>query len=90
MYTCEPAQNPSNCPQVLPAYGLQDLWNEHQEPKTRSNPNTMYPQITLGENHGTGHFYFALTPWQAAEFHSTTNNITKAKRPGDFAEPFCF
>src|SRR5450755_2327840 len=59
MYTCEPAQNPSNCPQVLPAYGLQDLWNEHQEPKTRSNPNTMCPQITLGENHGTGHFYLA-------------------------------
>src|SRR5450755_87802 len=59
MCTCEPAQNPSNCPQVLPAYGLQDLWNEHQEPKTRSNPNTMCPQITLGENHGTGHFYLA-------------------------------
>ena len=46
-------------PQVLPAYGLQDLRNEQREPKTRSNPNTMCPQITLGENHGSGHFYLA-------------------------------
>ncbi|HEY2118960.1 MAG TPA: hypothetical protein VGH37_07235, partial [Candidatus Acidoferrum sp.] len=35
------------------------LWSEHQEPKTKSNPNTMCLQITLGENHGTGHFYLA-------------------------------
>jgi hypothetical protein len=37
------------------------LRNKHQDPKTKSNLNTMYLQITLGENHGSGHFYFALT-----------------------------
>jgi len=57
VHTCW--QDRGQGPQVLPAYGLQDLWNEQQEPKTRSNPNTMCLQITLGENHGTGHFYRA-------------------------------
>ncbi len=34
---------------------------EIRDPKTKSNPNTMYLQITLGENHGSGHFYLAKT-----------------------------
>src|ERR1700733_8406007 len=46
-------------PQVLPAYGLQDLRKEPRDPKTKSNPNTMCLQTTLGEDHGSGHFYFA-------------------------------
>ena len=50
---------PARRPQVLPAYGLQDLRNKHQDPKTKSNPNTMCLQITLGGNHGSGHFYLA-------------------------------
>src|SRR6202790_3321344 len=58
---CAIAQHPGDRPQVLPAYGLQDLRNEHQDPKTKSNPNTMCLQITLGENHGSGHFYLAKT-----------------------------
>ena len=29
--------------------------------KTKSNPNTMHLQTTLGENHGSGHFYLAKT-----------------------------
>src|ERR1700732_3708573 len=59
--TCAPAQNPRERPQVLAAYGLQDLRNNHQDPKTKSHPNTMCLQITLGENHGSGHFYLAKT-----------------------------
>src|ERR1700691_4737890 len=59
--TCATAQNPRERPQVLPAYGLQDLRNKHQDPKTKSHPNTMRLQITLGENHGSGHFYLAKT-----------------------------
>src|SRR6202521_4520942 len=59
--TCAPAQNPRERPQVLPPYGLQDLRNNHQDPKTKSHPNTMCLQITLGENHGSGHFYLAKT-----------------------------
>src|SRR5467141_1435041 len=59
--TCGPAQNRCGRPQVLPAYGLQDLRNKHQDPKPKSNPNTMYLQTTLGENHGSGHFYLAKT-----------------------------
>src|ERR1700693_2680322 len=59
--TCAPAQNRREGPQVLAAYGLQDLRNNHPDPKTKSNPNTMYLQITLGENHGSGHFYLAKT-----------------------------
>jgi hypothetical protein len=55
--TCATAQNPRRRPQVLPAYGLQDLRDNHQNPKTKSHPNTMCLQITLGENHGSGHFY---------------------------------
>src|SRR5207302_5111417 len=57
--TCAPVQNRYGVPQVLPAYGLQDLWNEHRNPKTKSNPNTMCLQITLGEDLGSGHFYLA-------------------------------
>ncbi len=56
---CAPAQNRCARPQVLPAYGLQDLPNEYRNPKTKSNPNTMCLPITLGENHGSGHFYLA-------------------------------
>src|SRR2546430_9918579 len=56
---CAIAQNPCDRPQVLPAYGLQDLRNEHQDPKTKSNPNTMCLLITPGGNRGTGHFYLA-------------------------------
>src|SRR5712664_1260517 len=59
--TCGPAQNRCGRPQVLPAYGLQDLRNKHQDPNTKSNPNTMYLQTTLGEDHGSGHFYLAKT-----------------------------
>ena len=59
--TCEPAQNRCGRPQVLPAYGLQDLHNKHQDPKTKSNPNTMPLQTTLGEDHGSGHLYLAKT-----------------------------
>src|ERR1700683_2854200 len=59
--TCATAQNPRERPQVLPAYGLQDLRNNQQDPKTKSHPNTMRLQITLGENHGSGHFYLAKT-----------------------------
>lgn len=39
--------------------GLQDSRKEPRDPKTKSNPNTMCLQITLGENHGSGHFYLA-------------------------------
>jgi hypothetical protein len=49
--------SPATVRQLLLAYGLQDLPNEHRHPKTKSNPNTMCLQITLGGNHGTGHFY---------------------------------
>src|ERR1700674_1018566 len=56
---CAIAQHPGDRPQVLPAYGLQDLRNEHQDPKTKSNPNTMCLLITPGGNRGTGHFYLA-------------------------------
>src|SRR5580693_5679309 len=59
--TCATAQNQRERPQVLPAYGHQDLRNNPQDPKTKSHPNTMRPQITLGENHGSGHFYLAKT-----------------------------
>ncbi|MGB6846086.1 MAG: hypothetical protein WBE09_14420, partial [Candidatus Acidiferrales bacterium] len=30
-----------------------------RNPKTKSNPNTMCLPITLGGNHGSGHFYLA-------------------------------
>jgi hypothetical protein len=59
MCTCAPVQKPCGRPQVLPAYGLQDLRNERRDPKTKSNPNTVCLQITLGESHGRGHFYLA-------------------------------
>jgi hypothetical protein len=42
MCTCA-AQNPSKCPQVLPAYGLQDLWNEYPEPKNKIQPKYHVP-----------------------------------------------
>src|SRR5580692_9105944 len=57
--TCVPAQNRRERPQVLPACGLQDLRNNHQDPKSKSHPNTTCLQITLGGNHGSGHFYLA-------------------------------
>src|SRR6266436_2207548 len=56
---CAIARHPCDRPQVLPAYGLQDLRNKHQDPKTKSNPNTMCLPITPGENRGSGHFYLA-------------------------------
>jgi hypothetical protein len=59
---CGPAQNRCGRPQVLPADGLQDLQNEYRHPKTKANPNSMYLQITLGENHGSGHVYLAGKP----------------------------
>ncbi|HTD20712.1 MAG TPA: hypothetical protein VK667_14400, partial [Ktedonobacteraceae bacterium] len=33
--------------------------NNQRNPKPKSNPNTMRLQITLGEDHGSGHFYLA-------------------------------
>src|SRR5271154_5065085 len=45
--------------QVLPAYGLQALPIENHNPQPPSKSNTVHPQITLGENHGSGHFYLA-------------------------------
>src|SRR6202158_1657199 len=56
---CTIAQHPYDRPQVLPAYGLQDSRNEYRNPKTKSNPNTMCLPVTLGEDHGSGHFYLA-------------------------------
>src|SRR5258705_1103991 len=56
---CAIAQHPCDRPQVLPAYGLQDLRNKHRDPKTKSNPNTMCLHITPGGNHGIGHFYLS-------------------------------
>src|SRR5450432_1692430 len=55
---CATAQYPF-VPQVLPAYGLQDSRNEEQNHYPKSNPNTMCPPLTLGGNHGPGHFYLA-------------------------------
>ena len=57
--TCAPVPNRRGVPQVLPAYGLQDLRNEHRNPKTKANPNTMCLQSTLGGDLGSGHFYLA-------------------------------
>ena len=45
--------------EVLPAYGLQDSRNKKPDPKPKVNRNTMCPPSPLGEDHGTGHFYFA-------------------------------
>src|SRR5579863_5960713 len=57
--TCTTAQNPCGSPQVLPAYGLQDSRNKHRDLKTKANPNTTCLLSTLGESHGSGHFYLA-------------------------------
>src|SRR5450755_4266696 len=57
--TCTAAQNPCGSPQVLPAYGLQDSRNKYRDLKTKANPNTTCLLSTLGENHGSGHFYLA-------------------------------
>src|SRR4029077_10264031 len=57
--TCGPAQNRRGRPQVLPAYGLQDSRHRNPDPKPKANPNTMCLPSTLGEDHGSGHFYFA-------------------------------
>src|ERR1035438_2685623 len=56
---CAIVQRPCDRPQVLSAYGLQDLRNEHRDPKTKANPNTMCLLSTPGGNRGTGHFYLA-------------------------------
>src|SRR5450432_4186846 len=55
---CATAQHPF-VPQVLPACGLQDSRNEEQNHYPKSSPNTMCPPLTLGGNHGPGHFYLA-------------------------------
>src|SRR5208337_1105442 len=57
--TCGTAPKRCGRPQVLAAYGLQDLRNKHRNPKTKSNPNTMCLPNTLGEDLGSGHFYLA-------------------------------
>jgi hypothetical protein len=57
--TCALVQNHCERPQVLPAYGLQDLRNKYRNSKTQSSPNTMCLPSTLGEDHGSGHFYLA-------------------------------
>src|SRR5258708_35166900 len=59
---CAIAQHPCDRPQVLPAYGLQDLRNNHREPKAKANPNTMCLHITPRRNHGNSHFYLAKNP----------------------------
>jgi hypothetical protein len=45
---------------------LQDSRNEKQNHCTKSNPNTTCLLITLGGNHGPGHFYFVLTGCRAS------------------------
>src|ERR1700688_1519021 len=57
---CSPARTRCD-PQVLPAYGLQDSRTKDQNSQTKSNPNTMCLPGTLGEDHGSGHFYLAKT-----------------------------
>ena len=59
IFVCAIAQHPCDYPQVLPAYGLQDLRIKEQNPKTASKPNTMCLPNTPGENPGGGHFYLA-------------------------------
>src|ERR1700757_1148375 len=54
---CAIAQHPCDHPQVLPAYGLQDLRHKDRHPTTKSNPNTMCLPVPLGEDLGSGHFY---------------------------------
>src|SRR5690242_17360658 len=56
---CSPVRHRRDRPQVLPAYGLQDLRNKSRNLKTKSNANTTCLQNTLGEDHGSGHFYLA-------------------------------
>src|SRR5437016_11874903 len=63
---CANAQHPCDRPQVLPAYGLQDLRNEHQDQKQNqtqipcacSSPleETVEPDISTWRK--TGHSYF--------------------------------
>src|SRR5580704_17197234 len=87
--TCVPAQNRRERPQVLPAYGLQDLRNKHQDPKTKSNPNTMHLQTTLGEDHGSGHFYLAKT--RTFSFCGDTNgNDSGCESNPSMSRRFCF
>src|ERR1700680_355440 len=57
---CSPARTRCD-PRVLPAYGLQDSRTKNQNSQTKSNPNTMCLPVTLGEDHGSGHFYLAKT-----------------------------
>jgi len=79
IFVCAIAQHPCDRPQVLPAYGLQDLRNEEQNPKTKSNPNTMCLLITPGGNRGTGHFYFALTQWINAVTQKVDARTTRSE-----------
>src|ERR1700693_2060437 len=89
--TCAAAQNRRERPQVLPAYGLQDLRKEQRNPKTKSNPNTMYLQITLGEDHGSGHFYLAETrtfllcvDTSVSRMKTMEADISILRKPGHF------
>src|ERR1700683_3763740 len=80
--TCATAQNPRERPQVLPAYGLQDLRNNQQDPKTKSHPNTiacksplektMEADISIWQK--PGHFYFALPRIQSVHSQRLQNS----------------
>jgi len=52
---------PRRDPQILPAYGLQGLRIANPNLQPKSKPTTARLPITLRENPGSGHFYFALT-----------------------------
>jgi hypothetical protein len=54
IYRCSFA--PSRDPQVLPAYGLQNLRIANQNLKPTPKPTTARPRITLGAKPGSGHF----------------------------------
>src|SRR6202050_198469 len=57
--TCAPAQNPRERAQVVAAYGLQDLRDNHPDPKTKPSPDLMCLHAALGESNESGHFYLA-------------------------------
>src|SRR5579863_3529480 len=75
---CGLVRNRRGRPQVLPAYGLQDLWSKPRSPKTKSNPNTMCLPSTLGEDLGSGHFYLAKT--RTFLLCVDTNNVHNIRR----------
>jgi hypothetical protein len=54
--TCAHVQNPCASPSGLRPPGLAE---QIPRPKNKSNPNTMWLQITLGEERGSGHLYLA-------------------------------